>query len=265
MPVIATEIVDHILGFLHSDHEYTTLRKCSVIFPDTVDRHLYSQITFHIPLQGNTFDNKDTYVVYVTDFSHILVERPHVANYVRAVQIILHPIAGLPANSFQQPSVILESISESVLSILPRIESITLSARPPLSWPALGPKFRTAFRNRIRLPSIKEVTLSNVHDFSLDTFDDCKSLRRLLLSGCGRFIDGGNVSTSRFPRLSSLRVGCRPDLTRIVSWMKNNPLHTLSLCVESYGALPKFRTLIEACSTTLINLEVSYIAFCGEL
>lgn len=45
---LPTEIVDHILGVLHTDQDYTTLETCSVVFPQIVDRHLYSQITMYI-------------------------------------------------------------------------------------------------------------------------------------------------------------------------------------------------------------------------
>ena len=44
--MVPTEIVNHGLGFLQSDVEYTTPETCSAIFPELVERHHYSRIIF---------------------------------------------------------------------------------------------------------------------------------------------------------------------------------------------------------------------------
>jgi hypothetical protein len=89
--MVPIEVVDYILSLLHSEEDYTTLKTCSSVFPHLVDRHLYSQITFYIPFSAspnhsstsNLFNAKGTFVVDLTKFSLVLIDRPHIANYVR--------------------------------------------------------------------------------------------------------------------------------------------------------------------------------------
>lgn len=260
-----TEIVDHILSVLHSDQDYTTLEKCSAVFPQIVDRLLYSQITLFIVSDYALFAVRcpfyhriepTYYVVDPTKISDMLVERPHVANYVRVIQIVirvmLSPSHGFPSQRLRDGI----SVTSSILSSLPLIESIMVSSPiRKVAWATLGPEFCTAFGSSVRLPSIKSIAISNMQDLSLDHFDDCKDLRNLFLDG--RFINGDRVSTS-YPCLRSLHVDSHPDLTRVVSWMKSNTLRTLSLRLHSGYSLPNFRTLIEACSPTLVNLDINH-------
>jgi hypothetical protein len=258
--MIPTEIVDYILSFLQ---DYTTLETCSVVFPQLVDRHLYSKITFYSPSDSLIdpaipINDKGTYVVDAIEFSRVLLDRPLVANYVRDIRIIL---AIGPA---MQYAYLLPVIS-LILSSLSQIESIALSSNVRST---LNPEFDAAFQNSIRLPSIKAIAISNINGFSLDNFNDCKNLRDLLLYGVFQsdkiHQSDKSVSASLYPRLSSLRVDSRSDFTRFVSWVKSDTLHTLSL--RMYG-FPRSRTLIEACSATLVNLELdlNYTYLTSEL
>ena len=254
--MIPTEIVDHVLSFLHSAQDYTTLETCSDIFPQLVDRHLYSHIGFTPStalFPSRISFNKGAYVINPTTFSSIIVDRPHIANYVRVVVIRLpeYPDSTLPELS-------------SILPILLHIESISLSVTDGiLNWNAPIPKFCMAFRNCIRLPSIKEVAITNIDGFSLDAFHDCENLENLTLYG--RFSGGEGTPTSPFPQLSSLSI----NATSVVTWMKSmksNTLHTLCLRMAYVGEdLPKFRPLIEACSNTLVRLELDLVHFDCEL
>jgi hypothetical protein len=127
----------------------------------------------------------------------------------------------------------------------------------------LGSEFRTAIRNSIRLPSIKEVAVSYINGFLLDAFHDCENLKALVLEG--QFIDGEVAPTSSYPHLCSLSVDRRVDLPRILSWMKSNTLNTLCLQIAyDPSDLTKFRPLIEACSTTLVNLELDLTLYTCE-
>ena len=251
--MIATEIVDHILSFLHSDQDYTTLETCAAVLPEIVHRHLYSEITLYTPSSNPsevpTWNGKGTYLVDPTQFSLVLLDRPHVADCVRALRIAVQ------TNSDATKSTSLAVIA-SILSSLSRIESIALTTTSIFSWASLGPTFCTALVNSIRLPLIRQFVISNIDGFSLRAFDGCKNLRALQLYG--RCADGECVSTSSYPRLCSLVIDSRPELTRVVSWMKSNTLHTLSLRINSYENLLRCRTLMEACSTTLVNLDISF-------
>jgi hypothetical protein len=265
--MVPTEIMDQIFSFLHSDQDYTTLKTCSVVLPQIVDRHLYSQITFYTrPISAlsdllaisyineKRINHNGTYVVDPTEFSHLLIDRPHVANYVRVVRIIA--VTGFSTG----PEFTL--LLPVILSKLSQVESIALRSRGPLPWSTLDPGFCAAFRNCIQFPSIKEVAISNINGFPLNTFHYCKNLRSLLLYG--QFTAGKDLSTSSYPRLYSLRVDSQLDLTRIVPWLKSNTLHTLFLRIHSLDGIPKFRTLIEACSLSLVSLELDD-NYCGAL
>jgi len=255
--MIPVEIVDRILSSLHTDQDYSSLESCSVVFPLLVDRHLYSQITFYISggtlLRSSYFDTDDTYVVDSTVFSRTLFDHPHILNCVRDVRIILVTLRPLDQH--------LQVIS-AILSILTHIESLTLTTAGPLTlWPALGPEFCAAFQNSLRLPSIKKVAISKFNGFSLNSFKDCKTLTNLRLHDL-EFVDGRDISTPPYPRLSSLHLTAGLVTGPVVSWVKST-LHTLSLCVNSRFDFPKFRILIAACSASLVNLELSCADYYG--
>ena len=250
-----TEIVDLILGFVHSYEDYTTLETCSAIFPQLVDCHLYSHIILptYSPVQPTNPFSAGNYVVDPTKFSLTLIDRPHIANYVRVVCIFVGtPLAhDLPVIS-------------SILTMLSQINSITLSTHRRLTWSILDPGFRTAFQNTIRLPSLKEVNILNISSFPLSVFDSCNNLKRLLLfNPC---TGGEAVTMSSYPRLCSLDVKSQTDMTmsRIVRWMETNTLQSLALLIDSIELITPFGTLLEACSATLVNLEFKY-CWCGVL
>ena len=140
-----------------------------------------------------------------------------------------------------------------ILAILFKVQSIELRAEGKLFWNTLSSKFCTAFQTCLRFRPIKEVVISNINVFPLDSFDDSKHLKKLLLSG--QFTSGERVSTLSYPCLSSLRVETQPaegqpasDLTKLVSWTKTNTLHTLTLRMHQRMDLPNFMPLIKACS-----------------
>jgi hypothetical protein len=204
------------------------------------------------------FNAKGTYIVDLTKFSLVLIDRPHIANYVRTVRVIMR--IGVSRLDYAP----LLPVVSSVLANLDRIESITLDAGLYLPWGTLDPELRTSIQQSISLPSIKEVAIAGFSGFPLKTFDGCKNLRNLLLYG--QFIGAEGVSSSPYPRLSSLRFNTRLDATRVISWMRSNTLHSLSLSMTANLPmdLSKCHSLIDACSATLVNLELKH-EYCSEL
>jgi hypothetical protein len=264
--MITTELVDHILGFLHSDEDYATLEKCSLFFPQIADGHLYSHITFftpdpadHLPMTSEQafyarrFNAKGTYIVDPTHFSHLVVDRPHIADCVRTLRIIAGTATG-PGPEVE-PTVLLPVIS-SILPNLSQLDSIAFSSRRLISWPTLDPAFRTALRNIIRSPFIRQVAVSEIVGFPLDTFHSCKSLRSLRLYG--QCTAGFGASASSYPRIHSLRLDNQPDLSGIIPWMRGDTLHTLSLFICVPDGLPNFLPLLYACSASLVCLELDH-------
>ena len=106
----------------------------------------------------------DYYVVDPTKFLLLSIQRPQIARYVVAVQIVI------TFRSCHLTLGPLATISRS-LSILPKIESIELSAEWGCSWNALGSDFRSIFQHSLRLLSIKQVAISDIEDFPLVSFD----------------------------------------------------------------------------------------------
>lgn len=261
--MIPTEIVDHILGFLCTDH--ATLKTCSTVFPQIVDRHLYSHITLRTPMMEDDTDEEDIYhVVEFNDFIDQLVARPQIILCVLGVRIVIAVMPGRDDVTFE----CLPMIS-SMLAVFRKIKSIELTVWGTFSWHALDSDFCSAFQNCLRFPSISKVAISGINGFPLDSFDGCKNLRNLVL--CGQFMDSKKVSTSPYPRLSSLRIESRhrdesqpaSELTTTVAWMETHTLQTLSLCMLQSLDLPKFQPLIGACSATLVTLELD-LSECGE-
>ena len=250
--MIPTEIVNHILGLLHSDEDYTTLKICLVVFPELVERYLYSRISFteppaHLP-PTFTFNKKQHYVVDLTKLSLALIDRPHVAKYVRSVHIFIHEYHSL-------------QVTSSILPKLPQIESIALvGSQRHLTWHMLDPAFHTIFQNTIRLPSIEGVAISGIGLFPLNVLDDCRNLKHLLLfTQC----TGEGAST---PHLRSLGVQNQGDLmmTKVITSIKSNALHSLSLRPNDRTKFTQIRDLIEACSASLVNIELNH-RFYGAL
>jgi hypothetical protein len=239
------ELVDHILGFLHGEEDYSTLETCSAVFPELVERHLYSHITFTRPLCPPI--THDKYNVDPTKFSLTLIDCPHIANYVRSVRIYIRKARAREL-----------VVISSILPKLSQISSITLDTSVrPYRWPYLDSRFRAAFQDCLRLPSIQQLAISRVTNFPINILDHCENLTHLrLTSHC---IVDESISTSfSYPRLCSLVVVGQTDVTisRIVLWIESNTLHSLSLLMDfSTADVTQFRTLIEACSQTLVNLE----------
>jgi len=266
--IFAPEIVDHVLGFLSSD--YTTLKSCSTVFPQLVDRHLYSHITLRTPImEDDTEPDEDDiyYAVQFPDFINQLKQRPQILFCILGVRVI---ITAMPA-PLEHVTLEFLPIISSMLPIFLKLQSIELCAWGSFSWNALGPEFCTAFQTCLRFPSINQVMISNIDGFPLGSFDDCKNLKKLVLLS-GQFTDGEGVSTSSYPSLSSLRIGTehsvesRPvsNFARIVSWMKSHTLQSLSLSIHRSMDLSNFQPLIGACSATLVTLELN-LSQCGEI
>jgi hypothetical protein len=171
------------------------------------------------------------------------MDRPHIANYVRSIHM-------------RNPHVLDLVVISSILPKLSQIESIALSALRPSTWDALDPRFRTAIQTILQLPSLKKAAIINIDSFPVSLFDDCRNLKHLILFSQCAGIDA--VSTSSYPRLSSLYVENQKGLTRMVSWMKSNTLQFLSLLMNGRTALSDFRILIGACASTLVNLELDH-------
>ena len=241
--MIHPEIVDHILSFLRPD--FNSLETCSTLFPHLVDRHLYSHLSLHIPINLNE-PNKAEEVFYyslnLSDFVHRINQRSRILLSVQNLQVIIndHLLTPehLPVISFLLPN-------------FSKLRSIHLQA---WGYFVLGPYLSAALQKCFRSPLITEVAISDIGPFPLDLLNNCQNLEKLVLKGL--FTD---VSTSSYPPLSSLEIDMPASnkspthLPKIGSWMNSRTLQSLSLHILQDIDL---QPMIEACSPTLITLEL---------
>jgi len=271
--MLPVELTDSILDFLHDDH--VTLTVCSKVFPQKlVERHLYAEITF--PMMPQTLRHVagdrtygDPRSIDPTAFQVLLVESPHVANYVRRLRIEVVTQSGSGCDFA------LSSCGDEISSLLcrlTRLESVTLTPRGMrVMWNALGDVFRSTFFKTLCQPTIKEVSILNIGRFPLSLLDDCKTLQSLSLQGT--FLDIDLESTSPYPRLHSLQIidqlSSQVFLTRLfTSWANTNSIRSLTLKLSMYctGFLDKhvITRLLQAYSGSLTSLRIDFPDYEGE-
>lgn len=273
--MLPVELTDCILDFLHDDH--VTLRVCSKVFPqELVERHLYADITFLMmpeKMRNAVGDRayRDPRSIDPTAFQLLLVENPHVANYVRSLRIEVISQSG-SGYDFALSSSCGDEISP-LLYKLNRLESVTLTPRGMrVMWHALGDVFRSTFFKTLRQPTMKEVSILNIGRFPLSLLDDCKSLQSLSLQGT--FSDIDLESTSPYPRLQSLRIidqlSSQVFLTRLfTSWANTNSIRslTLKLSLHCTGFIDRhvITRLLQAYSGSLTSLRIDFPDYSGKL
>jgi len=248
--MLPLETVNDIFSFLSSD--FTTLKKCHPLFPDIVERWLYASI--NLDNSGNAEESggersDNGLTIDTLSFALVLLDKPHVADYVRRVRIVL-------------PAILCGRMHASiVLSALSKITSITLCWGDPrlpsseVSWTSLHKTFREVVASRLRLPSIKEVTLPRIPNFPISLFDDCKGIELLSVQG---ILYPFNFEF--FPRLRSLGITYQAYIAQ--SWGSDSTLRSLSLDFyahfkdeDEYITFPR---IIQSCSTTLVNLGLDF-------
>ena len=256
---LSEEILDHIFSFLVSHRE--TLIACSKdpVLSSIVKRHLHYHLIVNI---GN--HNRETASNYALKPDHLaklISEDPRILYSVRVLQIQLE----LDRTSCQfwmpgAPAVIAKHLDgfASLLLMFPVLERIMLTGTSedcPWYWPDA---FRTALEDRLSLPTIKEVHIEGVKDFSFSLLDNCNNLKNLSLFG--PFVRMDHHSVSTLPRLQSLSLSNTFFIDPpFMAWIKShiNELRSLKCSVELQSGQRPLSTLLEVCSQTLNKLDVS--------
>lgn len=246
--MVPLDILDYILSFLQSDPD--TLIACSKVhytLTHLVERHLYAHITF----DRDSFYYCNSWNSKKLDLLEILSENPHIADCIHNLDICI---------SLSSLSLSLEDIS-SALPLLSQLQRIKLALTGAnVHWISLPQRFRCAFINCLRLPSMKEVYIDGETDFPLAVFNDCKAIKKLTLHkllGCHYH---GPETHSAYPQLDVLSIFyCnRCCLSNIIPWTEAHlsRLCSLKLRLSHEDDLSMLPTILKSCSNTLTDLDL---------
>jgi len=256
MITIPTEIVDHIFSFLDvlSPSGYNDLKACARAHPfllTSAERCLFSNIRIsRNPTVGRAF--------HCSNLSNVLLTKPHIANYVRALGVDL-------SSSPLDCHTVAPRELEDMLFVISKLRALTtIEIRghhywKNIEWSWLHKPFREAFINCLSLPSIKKVSILRMDDFPMTAFDQCKGLTELSLDG--KF----ELSTDLCPRLESLSIyywfksGIFPG---IITWKNALNLRRLDVCIPGVGELALFSDVIRICSA-ITDLGLDFLDKCN--
>ena len=249
--MLPLEIIDHIFSFLQSDS--LTLEKCSKAHPilsELVPKHLYANITIRVPTNVSRLSE--------------LASNNLIANYVCNLQMDLvwsvHESSG--RRSLDQ---------EKIALMLPKFRmlrgiALHVGDDPPTEWPLLHEKFREAFTQCLRSPSMIEVSILGTSEFPLTIFRNCTSIKKLALGGDFDFDDPSSDSLSSsslvtYPRIESLALYDNQRCSSaIISWAKTCSPRSLRFSLPNDIAI--LRSLVPIYSNTLVSLELDLGAAC---
>jgi len=243
---LPADVLDYILSFLQSDTD--TLKACSRSHPilsQLVERYLYTSITL-----------RDDISLEASELNELLHNRPHVANYVFALEIEF-------AYGTDQKALgpFLEAIS-FILPMLTMLRKIRLSHTRPatVTWQMLPEKFYLAFLDCLRLPSMATICIE-FFAFPLSALTQCKHIGNLSIRGWSHgpetVIVGGNHTP--FPTIDSLALHdcCPRFLDTFSNWTRSRNISALEISDTSFGRsfnnLPRF---LICCSHSLTSLDV---------
>jgi len=245
---IPLEIISHVFSFLQSDP--TTLAICSRAhhsFSPFAECFLYADVVV-LDDKGNIRDKKDDRQIFLaSDLHKLLIDSPHIANYIRKIEICL--------SSYHATGI------APILPMLLSLDGIFVTATFYASWRELSAEFLNAFANR--LLSLKEVSINYFDYFPLRAFDGCKTMKSIGLNGRSYAEINGNDSQVIPQALDSLSLYSwkphSPD-SMFMAWAKKR-IHSLRFLLfhSSNGhvvneVLPE---LLKMCSNSLSSLELN--------
>ncbi|KAF8962965.1 hypothetical protein BDZ97DRAFT_1822349 [Flammula alnicola] len=265
--VLPVEILDHIFTFMRND--LPSLRACANVnqmFHDIVDKHFYHQVTLH-NIQAS--DGQ----ISPPQLSKLLVDSPHIAKYVRSLEIIIASPGIL--KWFMTRSLNDEEIAP-ILPLLAHLERISVTGRRSgrIAWEKLHPTFQSSLIRSLCSRSVEQIVVNGVDNFPLSSLNHSTALKRLSLVGNFDLkldfgIDVANLgllpeNLFTRPRLEGLAIRhCSPSLPDILEWLQQihgspdiSGLVVLDIAAQRSVDLDHFTSLLKLCSSTLRILEL---------
>ena len=254
------DVLDYIFSFLQSD--FRALKACAQSHPKIiplVERHLYANIELVQVANTVTTETSGHDVRTVDSFVGLLSDKPHIANYVRSLDIAV----ALDVTKW------LENLA-SILRMCSLLNKITFrsSTQPTgelLEWVSLPENFRQAFLDCLHLPSMQAVSITLVSGFPMSALNHSKSVKSLTLCG---WTPGPDfiVETPRYPLLEDLAIqDCsREAVGQIITWVQPRNLRSLEVLLASHDT-EQLSRFFPSCSNTLTNLILDIKNKCKSL
>ncbi len=241
------EILDKIFSYLQAD--VMALKACSQAhsaFFKPAERYFYTHVTFC----NKPCDNPD--IMGPSFFSKLLSDRPHVVNYIEFLHLLVDQVT-LWNN-------------DCISSILPQLLNLRgVSLKPTWNrtrWDAFPGSFHAAFLVCLRLPSMNEVTVRDIHDFPLSAFNGCAIASLVLDRTLHNSEDHINFS---YPQLETLQLIHSPSAGTLISKTMASNLRDFSFSSFREEEFPPLVEILRACSNSLIKLELNIRLACKYL
>jgi len=203
-----------------------------------VERHRYHNTTLHF---GDGWSDCDLIPDWL---SQLVSENPRILNYVRVLDIQVQF-----DRTRKQEQVIKKQLDDfaNTLLMFPLLECIMLTTPKNRiwHWPDV---FRAALKDRLNLPTVKDVQFEGNQEFPFSLIGNCKNIENLILMGS--FEDAEEVDSTPL-QLKSLALShhSSPELVNL----HIKQLQSLK-CAES--AVDDLSELLEVCFETLNKLDI---------
>ena len=242
--MIPPEIVDLVFSFLEADP--FTLQKCVQCHPEIskiAERHLYANIT----ILDSKSSRDHPQIMPSSTLVQLLSHSPYIANYVRSLTIML--TRGPSLGSQLDPEV--ASVLRDKLRLLEKFGlTSNLNYMYRIAWPEVHENVQAVLSTFLRLPTLKEVSISRIAHFPLSLLDECRNVTRVLLQNNFCHSDYKVVRPS-YPPLDFLSLqDCCPT---VIPWIRSHTPRSLDFLVDDPYT---FQKILQVCSDTLTNLNV---------
>ena len=237
---LSFDILDYIFSFLVSDRG--TLVACSKdpVLSPLVERHVYYHVIVDVGVRTNS-----SYAFKPNHLSKLVSHNPHIVSYVRILQIDVQ---------FSSKFAGIDDSFATTLLMFPALQCIKLSAQTTADWRLLDP-FRAALEDRLNLPTVKELHITDYIPRSLLDTKNIKNLSFSILGFVTSFPIQDQLCASTPPQLHSLNVRAPSRYAVFPSWLKLRckELRSFECTLEDWEGI---LGILGVCSGTLNNLDL---------
>jgi len=253
--MLPVEILDNIFSRLDS----CSLEASSAahhLFSCIAERHLYADICLDALTIETQWVSDSKTSITVVQLSNLLEERPHIANYVFSLTIVLS-----------------DEIAESSLpfmTLLRNLNKLTIENRSGVhkfKKLTLPQSLQLSLENCLRLPSMQELEVTGI-EIPFSFLHHCKGLKTLKVEGCAKLARPELDSSNDSPFLKDLividvRVQALMTLApRMAKCCKRLQHFTVSPYYNDTEAFLAIEPIFISCSNTLTSLDVDLGFLC---
>jgi len=239
---LSIELVDHIFSFLQSDPvSLQACRKSHPLLSQLAERYQFADVVLDDFNFGFTFK----FAFTSSKFTKIIQRHPHIATYIRSINMRL----GVDKYS---------SELSSILPMMTLLNKVKLDGLSICRWQAIPEHFRQAFLDCIHLPSMEDVQIIQFSDFPLPALNNIKRLKLCGWTEDEYLPDTNYQDDSLGHQLESLSLEDfgRGSLQKIIAWVPST-LRSLDISGRDFASLIK-------CSNSLTNLQLNLGPECAS-